>query len=133
MTLGGNSGKLSRWGTMNDFRSSKDRTTREVLAPYVCNVTNSDRRISSMSAFASKGLRRTRCGCLVLERTHSTGRKKSSNRVEVDCSPRNFSIVLMKSSVTQILGKASRPDRLTKLVNVVCERQYTAGTIASDL
>src|SRR5258708_22200381 len=132
MTLDGNDGNVSRWGTINDRRSSKDRIIREVLAPYVCNVTNSDWRILSMSAFASKGLRRTSCGCLVLERIHSTGRKKSSSKVD-DFSPRVFSIVLTKSLVTQILGKAYRPDVLTKVLNVVCKRQETAGMMASDL
>ena len=78
---------------MNDRRSSKDRVIREVLAPYVCNVTNPDWRIMSMSAFASKGLRRTSCGCLVLERIHSTGRKKSSSKVEDEFCPLVPSIV----------------------------------------
>ena len=49
MTLGGNGGSMSRWGTMNDRRSSNDRVIREVLAPYVCNefrlADNVDERI----------------------------------------------------------------------------------------
>ena len=129
MILGGNGDSVSRWGTMNDRRSSKDRLVREVLAPYVCNVINSDWWIMSMSAFASKGLRRTRCGCLVLERIHSTGRKKSSSKVEDEFCPLVSSMVPTKSVVTQIRGKA---DDLMKVPNVVCEKQEIAGRIASD-
>ena len=116
---------------MNDRRSSKDRVIREVLAPYVCNVTNSDWRIMSMGAFASKGLRRTSCGCLVLERIHSTGRKKSSSKVEDECCPLVSSIVPTKS-VVQIRGKAFRAEIWMKVPNVVCEKQEIAGRIAND-